>query len=101
VAWLVEQGVDPGRILLLTFTRKAAQEMLLRVEGMLGPRAGRFPGDLPRPGLQNAAPLRQRHRPVRPLTSWTGRRLDVAGRLAKSLGWIIKGRCRVKKISWS
>ena len=36
VAWLVEQGVDPGRILLLTFTRKAAQEMLNRVEAMMG-----------------------------------------------------------------
>ena len=36
VAWLVEQGIDPGRILLLTFTRKAAQEMLNRVEAMLG-----------------------------------------------------------------
>jgi DNA helicase II / ATP-dependent DNA helicase PcrA len=36
VAWLVEQGVDPDRILLLTFTRKAAQEMLSRVEAMMG-----------------------------------------------------------------
>jgi DNA helicase II / ATP-dependent DNA helicase PcrA len=35
VAWLVEKGIPPGRILLLTFTRKASQEMLGRVEGML------------------------------------------------------------------
>jgi DNA helicase-2/ATP-dependent DNA helicase PcrA len=35
VAWLVEQGIPPERILLLTFTRKAAEEMLRRVEGML------------------------------------------------------------------
>jgi DNA helicase II / ATP-dependent DNA helicase PcrA len=35
VAWLVEQGVPPGRILLLTFTNKAAREMLRRVEGLL------------------------------------------------------------------
>ena len=35
VAWLVEQGIQPERILLLTFTRKAAQEMLRRVEIML------------------------------------------------------------------
>ncbi len=32
VAWLVEHGVPPGRILLLTFTNKAAKEMLRRVE---------------------------------------------------------------------
>ena len=32
VARLIESGVDPGRILLLTFTNKAAREMLHRVE---------------------------------------------------------------------
>lgn len=35
VAWLVEHGVDPERILLLTFTNKAAKEMLRRVEDLL------------------------------------------------------------------
>ena len=35
VAWLVEHGVLPARILLLTFTNKAAREMLRRVEGLL------------------------------------------------------------------
>jgi len=35
VAWLIAQGVDPGRILLLTFTRRAAGEMLRRVENLL------------------------------------------------------------------
>jgi DNA helicase-2/ATP-dependent DNA helicase PcrA len=35
VAWLISQGTDPGRILLLTFTRRAAAEMLRRVEGIL------------------------------------------------------------------
>ena len=35
VAWLIAQGVDPGRILLLTFTRRAAAEMLRRVENLL------------------------------------------------------------------
>ncbi len=35
VAWLVEHGVPPARILLLTFTNKAAREMLRRVEGLL------------------------------------------------------------------
>ena len=32
VAWLITQGVDPARILLLTFTRRAAAEMLRRVD---------------------------------------------------------------------
>ena len=36
LAHLVNQGVDPGQILLLTFTRKAAQEMLARAETILG-----------------------------------------------------------------
>ena len=35
VAWLVEHGVPPGRIMLLTFTNKAAREMLRRVAGLL------------------------------------------------------------------
>ena len=35
VAWLIAQGVEPGRILLLTFTRRAAAEMLRRVDGLL------------------------------------------------------------------
>lgn len=40
VAWLLEQGVPPWRILLLTFTNKAAGEMLERIEDLTGiPRA--------------------------------------------------------------
>ncbi len=35
VAWLIARGVDPGRILLLTFTRRAAAEMIRRVDGTL------------------------------------------------------------------
>jgi DNA helicase-2/ATP-dependent DNA helicase PcrA len=35
VAYLVEKGIDPERILLLTFTNKAAKEMLRRVEDIL------------------------------------------------------------------
>ena len=27
MAWLVSQGIDPGRIMLLTFTRRASDEM--------------------------------------------------------------------------
>ena len=35
LAFLVDQGVDPSRILLLTFTRKASQEMLTRAADLL------------------------------------------------------------------
>ncbi|MEI6449867.1 MAG: ATP-dependent helicase, partial [Actinomycetes bacterium] len=35
VAHLIERGADPRRILLLTFTRRAAAEMLRRVEAVL------------------------------------------------------------------
>ncbi|MEW6427797.1 MAG: ATP-dependent helicase [Thermodesulfobacteriota bacterium] len=35
LAWLVGQGVPPATILLLTFTRRAAQEMLLRASRLL------------------------------------------------------------------
>ncbi|MBW1816493.1 MAG: DUF3553 domain-containing protein [Deltaproteobacteria bacterium] len=38
VARLVETGVDPESILLLTFTRKASQEMLERAAGLADPR---------------------------------------------------------------
>jgi DNA helicase-2/ATP-dependent DNA helicase PcrA len=36
VAHLIIEGVDPGKILLLTFTRRAAQEMTRRVESIVG-----------------------------------------------------------------
>ena len=36
VAWLIEQGVDPNHILLLTFTNKAAREMLDRAHALTG-----------------------------------------------------------------
>ncbi|HEU0050546.1 MAG TPA: UvrD-helicase domain-containing protein, partial [Patescibacteria group bacterium] len=39
VAYLLEHGTDPGRILLLTFTNKAAREMLARVSMLLGTEA--------------------------------------------------------------
>jgi DNA helicase-2/ATP-dependent DNA helicase PcrA len=35
VSWLIEQGVDPSEILLLTFTRKAAEEMMRRAAQIL------------------------------------------------------------------
>ena len=36
VAYLLEQGIPPDRILLLTFTNKAAKEMMRRVGDLLG-----------------------------------------------------------------
>src|SRR3954468_6013184 len=36
VAYLLEQGIPPERILLLTFTNKAAREMMRRVSDLLG-----------------------------------------------------------------
>src|SRR4051812_47876769 len=36
VAFLLEQGIPPERILLLTFTNKAAREMMPRVADLLG-----------------------------------------------------------------
>jgi DNA helicase-2/ATP-dependent DNA helicase PcrA len=44
VAHLVDRGVSPERILLLTFTRRAAQEMLGRVQRLVGDAAGRVHG---------------------------------------------------------
>ena len=36
VAYLLEQGVSPANILLLTFTNKSSKEMISRVENLLG-----------------------------------------------------------------
>jgi DNA helicase-2/ATP-dependent DNA helicase PcrA len=36
VAFLLEQGIEPDRVLLLTFTNKAAKEMMRRVSELLG-----------------------------------------------------------------
>lgn len=44
VARLIEDGVDPNQILLLTFTNKAAREMLSRVEEIVQIDARRFWG---------------------------------------------------------
>ena len=44
VAHLVDQGVPPPAILLLTFTRKAAREMLDRAMALAGRRAGQVSG---------------------------------------------------------
>ncbi len=44
VAHLIESGVAPERILLLTFTRRAAHEMLTRAERLVGSASTRVQG---------------------------------------------------------
>jgi DNA helicase II / ATP-dependent DNA helicase PcrA len=44
VARLVDSGIDPSRILLLTFTRKASMEMLNRASRILDERCSRVKG---------------------------------------------------------
>jgi DNA helicase-2/ATP-dependent DNA helicase PcrA len=44
VAWLISRGVPPERILLLTFTRRAAQEMLSRAQAACRSATGKVWG---------------------------------------------------------
>jgi len=44
MAYLIDSGVDPSNILLLTFTRKSAQEMLQRAGELIGARSQRVCG---------------------------------------------------------
>ena len=43
LACLLDRGVQPERILLLTFTRRAADEMLARARDLAGLRGGERP----------------------------------------------------------
>jgi DNA helicase II / ATP-dependent DNA helicase PcrA len=61
VAWLIANGVDPGRILLLTFTRRAAAEMLRRAANLLH-RLGRPGANRVWGGTYHAIATRLLHR---------------------------------------
>ena len=65
LAWLVQQGADPQRVLLLTFSRRAAAEMARRAARLLHQSLG-----LP----SNAAP---------PVLPWCGTFHSVAARLLR------------------
>ena len=67
VAHLIVQGVSPERILLLTFTRRAAQEMTRRVEAIVRQAAGSAGGP---PTAQGILP-------------WSGTFHSVANRLIR------------------
>ena len=63
VAYLLENGIDPRNILLLTFTNKAAREMLGRVANLAAGRCQRTLGwHIPFDRKPDFAPARQRAR---------------------------------------
>ncbi len=77
VAWLIAQGVKPERILLLTFTRRAAAEMLRRVDGILRQLAELEASRHAPPGGQGA---------VRAARVWGGTFHAIATRLLRRYG---------------
>ncbi len=88
LAYLIDRGVPPESILLVTFTRKAAQEMLKRASLLIGPRCERVTG-----GTFHAVAntmLRQRGRSVGLQPGFTildrGDAEDLIGLLRGSLG---------------
>jgi ATP-dependent DNA helicase UvrD/PcrA len=58
VAHLVVSGVDPHRILLLTFTRRASEEMIRRVKRITATALGTQQVDLPWSGTFHAVGAR-------------------------------------------
>jgi len=81
VAWMIARGVDPSRILLLTFTRRAAAEMSRRVDGILGQLAR---------GKQNAEGSSQKSPAtlgrLRSARVWGGTFHAIASRLLRRYG---------------
>ena len=95
VAWLIARGVDPGRILLLTFTRRASAEMLRRVDNMVrGLSASPPSASAPRPERElpsTPAPLPEGEERIGPQRFqvnklWGGTFHAVATRLLRRYG---------------
>jgi DNA helicase II / ATP-dependent DNA helicase PcrA len=83
VAHLIERGTDPSRIMLLTFTRRAAAEMLRRVDGVLrGLDAPDRDGHAQQADLKARANLRA----ASGMRLWGGTFHSVATRLLRAHG---------------
>jgi DNA helicase-2/ATP-dependent DNA helicase PcrA len=57
VTHLIERGTDPSQILLLTYTRRAAAEMLRRVQALQRTMSRAYPRDARLRTLQSHPPL--------------------------------------------
>ncbi|MHC4180067.1 MAG: ATP-dependent helicase [Planctomycetota bacterium] len=86
VAWLIAEGVDPGRILLLTFTRRAAAEMLRRADSILRQlaRAQRAADQTPSRSRSEMPPAKSK--PLRSARVWGGTFHAIATRLLRRHG---------------
>jgi DNA helicase-2/ATP-dependent DNA helicase PcrA len=91
VAWLIAEGVDPGRILLLTFTRRAAAEMLRRADSILRQlgRAQRAADQTQSRSASETPPtetLPTKSKPLRSTRVWGGTFHAIATRLLRRHG---------------
>ena len=87
IAWLIAGGVEPRRILAVTFTRKAAREMRERVDGLIGERnEGRGRGC--QIGTYHGLSARLLRRVAGATARLTGRRLDDGFSILSDTGQI-------------
>ena len=75
VLWLIATGVNPGRILLLTFTRRAAAQMIRRVDSTLR-------------SIENASSAK--HQNLRGARVWGGTFHAISTRLLRQYGKAIR-----------